>query len=94
MSNFRYLFPHTYIYNPIKLFFKMTNSYIDALKKKGTQTFVAKPSERRQAMIDQAGKCAKCGKDMKPMYTKFVRNPQTQKMEVICSNCAVSIAKR
>lgn len=64
------------------------------LKEKGTTEITIKPSERRQAMLDQKGICAKCKKNIKPIFSKFIRNPGTKKMEVICSNCAVPIPER
>lgn len=72
----------------------MGNAYLDALKKRGTKDVVLKHSERRQAMLNQKGKCAKCKHDIKPMYSKFIRNPISQEMEVICANCAVTIPSR
>jgi hypothetical protein len=72
----------------------MGNAYLDALNKRGTKDVELKPSERRQAMLDQKGKCAKCKHDINPVYSKFVRNPLSGKMEVLCANCAVEIPKR
>lgn len=72
----------------------MANAYLDAIKRKGTKNVEMKRSERREAMLKQKGKCAKCHHDIKPMYSKFLRNPISQEMEVICANCAVTIPKR
>jgi len=71
----------------------MSNKYLDAMKGKSNDNTLASPSTRRQAMIDQKGLCAKCKKDINPMYSKFVKD-DTGKMTVICSDCAVSIPKR
>lgn len=71
----------------------MSNNYLDIIKNKKLSNKIAVPSTRRQAMIDQKGLCAKCGKDINPMYSKFVKDADG-KMTVICSNCAVDIPKR
>lgn len=71
----------------------MSNKYLDAMRGKETTNTVAAPSSRRQAMLDQKGLCAKCKKDLNPMYSKFVKD-KDGKMTVICSGCAVTIPKR
>lgn len=72
----------------------MTNAYLDALKKKGAKNdIVLHVSPRRQTIIDQKGRCAKCGKDLKPMQTKFIQNPDGT-WKAICANCSITIPKR
>ena len=72
----------------------MANAYLDALKKKGSnKDVVLHNSPRRQAILDQKNRCAKCGKDLKPMQTKFIKTPEGN-FKVICSNCAINIPKR
>lgn len=72
----------------------MANAYLDALKKRGSNDLVMKPSETKQAMLDQNGRCAKCGKEMNKIYAKYQRNPITKKMEIICMHCTVTIPTR
>jgi len=71
----------------------MSSRYLDALKGKASDNTIAAPSTSRQAMLDQKGLCAKCKKDINPVYSKFIKDEEG-KMTVICSNCAVSIPKR
>jgi hypothetical protein len=68
--------------------------YLDLIKKKKDANIEIKTSPRRQALIEQKGKCAKCKKDINPAFSKFITNPETKKIEIICSSCAVSIPKR
>ena len=72
----------------------MGNSYLDVLKKKGTTDVELHLSPRRQALVDQKGRCAKCKKDINPAFSKFIKDPISGKYKVICSNCAVEIPKR
>lgn len=65
--------------------------YTDLLKSKDIKNITAKPSKRRQAMLDQKGMCAECKKSINPMYSKFIKDGN--KYKVICSNCAVDIVK-
>jgi len=71
----------------------MSNNYLDALKSKKLNDVKMSSSPTRQALVDQKGICAKCKKRINPAYSKFLKDP-TGKMTVICSDCAVSIAKR
>lgn len=72
----------------------MANAYLDALRKKGSKNdIVLHTSPRRQAVLDQKNRCAKCGKDLRPMQSKFIQTPEG-KFKVICSDCAITIPKR
>jgi len=51
-------------------------------------------SERRQALVDQGKRCANCKKAIDPIYAKYIRDPNTKTMKVLCSNCAIPNVKR
>ena len=67
--------------------------YLELIKGKADKGVEMKTSNRRDVMKNQKGKCAKCKKDLNPVYSKFVKKADGN-YEVICSNCAVSIPKR
>lgn len=72
----------------------MGNAYLDALKRKGTKKeIIIHNSPRRQAILDQKNRCAKCGKDLKPMQTKFIQNPD-KTWKAICADCSITIPTR
>ena len=53
-----------------------------------------KVSDNRQALARQEKRCAICKKDLNPYYSKYIKDPKTKEVKVICSNCAVEIPKR
>lgn len=67
--------------------------YIDTLKKKGTSDIKVALPRGADLKRAQENKCAQCKKALKTGYFKFVRNPQTRKDEIICSDCLVHLAK-
>lgn len=73
----------------------MANAYLDALKRKGSKNneLILHNSPRRQAVIDQKNRCQKCGRDLKPMQTKFIQNPD-RTWKAICADCSIVIPKR
>ena len=77
---------------------KDLNNYLKAMRstkdpaKKAEITPVF--SERKQAFMKQKGKCLKCNHELKPLYSKYLKNPETKKIEVLCSGCAIKIAKK
>lgn len=64
-------------------------AYLKALKSRPLRNIKIHPSERNQALIDQDKKCIKCKKTLRPYLHKYVRDPLTKKMTVICSDCAI-----
>jgi hypothetical protein len=67
--------------------------YIDALKQKGSSEITVAVPRGDVLKKEQDDKCAKCKKDLKRGYFKFVKNPETKKDEIICSDCLVNLAK-
>jgi len=71
-----------------------TSNYINALKSGKIKEVNMSVSGHKQAMIDQENKCIKCKKALKPYLYKFVTNPTTKKIEVICADCTIPIRHR
>lgn len=69
-------------------------NYINALKEKQLKPVELKISDNRQAVIDQENKCINCKKALKPYLYKFVTNPVTKKVEVVCADCSIQIKHR
>jgi len=67
--------------------------YLDIIKGKADKEVVMKHSTRREAMTNQKGLCARCKKNLNPVYSKFIKK-EDGTYEVICSNCAIEIPKR
>jgi DNA-directed RNA polymerase subunit RPC12/RpoP len=65
------------------------NNYLNALKSKPLRDVKIEPTERKQAFLNQKGKCAKCGRELKPYLHQYVRDPQTKKMIALCSDCSM-----
>ena len=72
---------------------EITN-YLKALKTHPLKDVKMATSERKKAFNDQEKKCARCKKDLRPYYYKFITDPVTKKIEVICLNCAIPVFKR
>jgi hypothetical protein len=74
------------------------NNYLKAVRstkdKVGNKNITPVFSERKQAFVKQRGKCLKCNHELKPLYSKYLKNPETKKMEVLCSDCAIKISKK
>ena len=70
------------------------STYLNALKSGKIKEVNLKISGSRQAVIDQENKCIKCKKALKPYLYKFVTNPATKKIEVICADCSIPIKHR
>ena len=75
---------------------KDLDNYLKAMKSKRIKIAEVKPafSERRQALVNQGKRCANCRKDINPVYAKYVRDPKTNTLKVLCSNCAVQGAAK
>jgi uncharacterized CHY-type Zn-finger protein len=73
---------------------KENNEYLNALRSKGVSDVVMSSSSRVQIKNKQENRCAKCHKELKPFMYKFVENPVTKQKEIICSDCAIPIAKK
>lgn len=71
-----------------------TSNYINALKSGKIKEVTMSVSGHRQAVIDQENKCIKCKKALKPYLYKFITNPATKKIEVICADCTIPIKHR
>ena len=71
----------------------LTN-YISALKSKPIKKVELKTSKRAQALKAQKGKCAKCKKDLQPFFTKYIEDPLTKEITVVCSSCGTKVAKK
>jgi len=65
------------------------SNYIKALKTKPLRNVKIEPNERRKAFLSQKGRCAKCGKELKPYLHKYVQDPVTKQYKVLCSDCAI-----
>lgn len=70
------------------------SNYLKALKTHPLKDVKMAVSERKKAFLDQEKRCARCKKDLRPYYYKFIKNPETNKYEAICLNCAIPIVKR
>jgi len=70
------------------------NNYLSVIKSQPAKNVDFKISNNRQALIKQGRRCAKCKKDLNPSYCKYITDPKTKEVSVICSNCAVEIPKR
>jgi hypothetical protein len=70
------------------------NNYLSAMKTAKKKDVDLKISDNRQALTKQGRKCAICKKDLNPYYSKYIKDPKTKEVKVICSNCAVSIPQR
>jgi len=51
-------------------------------------------SERKQVLINQGKRCASCKKAIDPIYAKYIRDPKTKTLKLLCSNCAIPSVKR
>ncbi|MFA5953013.1 MAG: hypothetical protein WC812_00300 [Candidatus Pacearchaeota archaeon] len=47
------------------------------------------PSSRQQALARQNRKCAKCGRELNLNFSKYIQDPDTKTMKVLCSDCAI-----
>jgi len=70
------------------------NNYLNVIKTAKKENVDFKISNTRQALLKQGKKCAKCKKDLNPYYCKYITDPKTKEVSVICSNCDVSIPQR
>lgn len=70
------------------------NNYLNALKSKKLREVKVASFDRSDIMKKQDNKCAKCKKELRAGYYKFVKNPKTGKREAICSDCLVHISER
>lgn len=72
------------------------NNYKKAINSNKIKKIDIKPafSERRQALINQGKRCASCKKALDPIYAKYIRDPNTKTMRVLCSNCAIPSVRR
>lgn len=70
------------------------SNYINALKTGKIKDVTLSVSGNKQAITDQENKCIKCKKVLKPYLYKFITNPITKKVEVICADCTIPIKHR
>lgn len=73
--------------------FDKPSIYLNALKSKPLREIKISTPERRQAFISQKGKCLECKKDLNPVYCKYLRDPLTRKIKILCSSCAIKTPK-
>jgi len=77
---------------------KDLNNYMKAMKStKDSEkkvSFQLVFSDRKQAFEKQKGKCAKCNQTLKPVYCKYIKDPNTKQMVALCSSCAVPTSGR
>lgn len=69
-------------------------NYLKALKSRPLKDVKMAVSERKKAFLEQGKKCAKCKEELRPYYYKFIKDPITKKITVICLNCAIPVATR
>ena len=70
------------------------NFYLKALKSKPLKEIKMATSERKNAFLEQNKKCAKCNKELRSYFYKYIKDPVTKKFKVVCSNCAIKTAQR
>lgn len=72
------------------------DNYMKAIKSKnaGVKNIELISSKRKQAWENQGGKCAKCKKNLKSYFCKYIEDPKTKTFSIICSDCAIEIPKR
>jgi hypothetical protein len=71
------------------------NNYLNAIKSKAkNQKIQMAVPKGKQALKNQNGKCKICGKELKPYLSKYIKDPLTKEISIICSNCAIKIPKR
>jgi len=72
------------------------NNYMKALKSKSgnVKNVEMISSDRKKAWKDQQGKCAVCKKDLKSYYCKYIKDPKTNTMKIVCSDCAIKTIKK
>lgn len=70
------------------------NNYLNVMRSAKKNDVDFKMSDNRQALARQERRCAICKKDLNPSYCKYIKDPKTKEVKVICSNCAVEIPKR
>ena len=71
-------------------------NYLMALKSKPNMIKKVKmaSSERKKAWIAQGGKCANCKGALSRSYLKYIKDPKTKTMKVLCSSCAIPSVTR
>jgi len=72
----------------------MNSNYMKALKSKPLRDVKISTSENKDAMNKQDKKCIRCKKSLHQYLYKFIRNPQTKKMEAVCADCYIQIKKK
>jgi len=70
------------------------SNYLKALKSKPLREIKMYVSERKKALLDQDKKCFKCKKDVRQYLYKYIRDPITKEMRVLCSDCAIPMPKK
>jgi hypothetical protein len=71
-------------------------NYLKALKSKPNmiKNVEMSGSERKKAWIAQGGKCANCKETLSRSYLKYIKDPKTKTMKILCSSCAIPSIKR
>ncbi len=71
-------------------------NYLKALKSKPQliKNVEMASSERKNAWIAQNGKCAQCKETLSKSYLKYIKDPKTKQMKILCSSCAIPSIKR
>ena len=72
------------------------NNYMKAIKSNKIKMVDIKPavSERKQVMLNQKKTCAICKKAINPVFAKYIRDPNTKVLKLLCSDCAIPDAKK
>ena len=70
------------------------NNYLSALKRGKLRDIKVAGFDKAELKKKQDGKCARCKKDLREGYYKFIKNQITGKSEIICSDCLVHIPER
>jgi len=68
--------------------------YLKALRSKPLREVEMKSSPRRKAFLNQNKKCFKCKKEINPTYCRYLTDPVTKELKVICASCAVPTIKK
>lgn len=72
------------------------NNYMKAIKHK-KETIKNIPmisSERNTSMNNQQKRCFACKKDLRPFYSKTVRDFKTKELRILCADCTIKTVKR
>ena len=72
------------------------NNYLKAIKNK-KETVKDIPmisSERSKSLSSQQKRCFNCKKDLRPFYSKAIRDVKTKELQIFCADCAIKTMKK